>query len=284
MAKAVGVGRTSLYVRPTIQKHRDERAICELTAAHERHPLYGVRRLALELGWSENRTRRIRRLANVDAVRPHRKYRISSRKAEVDAPNNHLYTYALYKDNARPQDGMDYSPMTQEANAWVQDFTYLRIRSGMYYLAIVMDLATREILSWKLGTNHSSSLTHIALIQALRTNPSPSILHSDRGSEYLSERHQATCQRFGITLSASKPGSPWQNGFMERCIKSVKEELGPLAGYQDIDELYVGVTNAIAYYNNDRIHLSLKMSPRAYAKSLGRHQRRPRRVFGKVVA
>lgn len=72
--------------------------------------------------------------------------------------------------------------MTQEANAWVQDFAYLRIRTGMYYLALVMDLAIREILGWKLGTNHSSSLTHIAPIQALHTNPTPSLLHSDRGS------------------------------------------------------------------------------------------------------
>lgn len=253
-------------------------------AAHIQHPLYGVRRLALHLGWSENRTRRIRTLAQVDAVRPRKKYRQYKGSAEITAPSNHLHTYALFKDIARPQDGMDYSPMTGEANAWVQDFTYLRIRSGMYYLALVMDLATREILSWKLGTNHTSSLTHIALIQALRTNQSPSILHSDRGSEYLSERHQATCTRFGITLSASKPGSPWQNGFMERCIKSAKEEIGPLAQYQDIDELYVGVTNAVAYYNNERIHTRLKMTPRAYARSLGRHQKRSRTVFGKVVA
>lgn len=238
----------------------------------------------MDLGWSENKTRRIRCLARVDAMRPQKKYRGYGGKPEVDAPDNHLHTYALFKDATRPQDGMDYSPMTQEANAWVQDFTYLRIRSGMYYLALVMDLATREILSWKLGTNHSSSLTHVALIQALRTNQSPSILHSDRGSEYLSERHQATCVRFGITLSASKPGSPWQNGFMERCIKSVKEELGAPAQYHDIDELYVGVTNAIAYYNNDRIHTKLKMPPRAYARTLGRHQKRLRTVFGKVVA
>ena len=174
--------------------------------------------------------------------------------------------------------------MARVANAWVQDFTYPRIRSGMYYLALVMDLTTREVLSWKLGTNHSSSLTHIALIQALRTNHSPSILHSDRGSEYLSERHTATCQRFGITLSASKPGSPWQNGFMERCIKSVKEELGPLAAYRDIDELYVGVTNAIAYYNNERIHMALKMPPRAYAKTLRKYRKFPRKVFAKKVA
>lgn len=179
---------------------------------------------------------------------------------------------------------MDYSPMTQEANAWSQDFTYLRIRSGMYYLSLVMDLTTREILSWKLGTNHSASLTHIALIQALRTNPSPSILHSDRGSEYLSERHLSTCARFGIKLSASKPGRPWQNGYMERCVKSVKEEIGSLAYYQNIDELYVGVANAIYYYNNERIHTALKMPPKAYARSLKPNHLRMEGVFEKKVA
>lgn len=280
MAKAVGIGRTSLYVRPTIQASKDNQAIQELQAAHVQHPLYGVRRLALYLGWSENKTRRIRRLSGVTAAKAHKKYRSYDGKAEIVAPANHLHAYALFKDNARPQDGMDYSPMAKEANAWAQDFTYLRIRSGMFYLALVMDLTTREILSWKLGTNHSSSLTHIALIQALRSNPSPTILHSDRGSEYLSERHADTCTRFGVTLSASKPGSPWQNGFMERCIKSVKEELGSLAQYQDINDLYTGVAHAISYYNNDRIHLALRTTPAAYAAGLKGQDR----LFAKKVA
>ncbi len=184
MAKAVGIGRTSLYVRPTLQSSKDAQAVQELRAAHDQHPLYGVRRLALYLGWSENKTRRIRHQAGVTATRPPKKYRGYGGKPEISAPGNHLHTYALFKDASRPQDGMNYTPMAQEANAWVQDFTYLRIRSGMFYLALVMDLTTRQILSWKLGTNHSSSLTHIALIQALRNNSSPSILHSDRGSEY----------------------------------------------------------------------------------------------------
>jgi putative transposase len=278
------VSRTSLYDRPIIQENKDRVAIKELKDAHAQHPLYGVRRLSLYLDWSENKTRRIRRLANVQAARPHKKYRSYGGRPEITAPANHLHNYALYKDNNRPQAGMDYTPMTQEANAWTQDFTYLRIRSGVYYLALVMDLATRQILSWKLGTNHSSSLTHITLIQALGSNASPSILHSDRGSEYLSERHQSTCTRFGITLSANKPGSPWQNGYMERCVKSVKEEIGSLNNYQNIDELYVGVANAIYYYNNERIHIALKMPPRIYAKSLKLDRQRMKAVFGKKVA
>lgn len=277
-----------MYVKPAIQTKKDRQAIRALKVAHEQHPLYGVRRLALDLGWSKNKTRRIRKLANVNTTRPAKKYHGSKGKPQIEPPANHLHTYASFKDTSRPQDGMDYTLMTREANAWAQDFTYLRIRTGMFYLALVMDLTTREILSWKLGTNHSSSLTHIALIQALRSNPSPAILHSDRGSEYLSERHQDTCQRFEITLSASKPGRPWQNGFMERCIKSVKEELGPLSSYRDIDELYVGIANAIHYYNHDRIHTALKMSPVAYAASLKpklkTRLKRRGLVFGKKVA
>lgn len=284
MAQAVGVGRTSLYDQPTMRKSKDNQAVLELKAAHAQHPLYGVRRLSLHLGWSENKARRIRRLAGVNALRPRNKYRSYKGIPEILAPANHLHAYALFKNNTRPQDGMDYSAMALEANAWVQDFTYLRISSGMFYLALVMDLATREILSWKLGTNHSSQLTHVALVQALRSNSSPSILHSDRGSEYLSERHASTCTRFGIRLSASKPGSPWQNGYMERCIKSVKEELGPLASYQDITGLYIGVANAVTYYNNERIHTSLKMAPRAYAKTLRQRPRILNAVFGKKGA
>ena len=136
----------------------------ELKAAHDQHPLYGVRRLALHLGWSENKTRRIRRLSGVTVTKPHKKYRGYGGNPEITAPANHLHDYALFKNKARPQDGMDYGAMTQEANAWSQDFTYLRIKSGLFYLALVMDLSTREVLSWKPGTNHTSQLTHIALI------------------------------------------------------------------------------------------------------------------------
>jgi transposase InsO family protein len=257
--------------------------VLELRAAHAAHPLFGVRRLAWYLGWSINKTRRIRTLSGVTALRSRKAYRGYGGKPEIAAPANLLHSYAVFKNMARPQDGMSYAPM-QTANAWVQDFTYLRIRSGMFYLALVMNLTTREILSWKLGTNHSSVLTHTALIQALRSNPPPTILHSDRGSEYLSARHQATCTRFGIKLSASRPGSPWQNGYIERCIKSIKEELGSLSSYSDIAELYLGVAGAISYYNNDRIHTAFRMPPRSYARTLEQPTRLRRLVFGKEGA
>ena len=155
-----------------------------------------------------------------------------------------------------------------KANAWAQDFTYLWWQSRWYYLAAVVNITTREVVGWRLGTNHTSELTHAALLDALSGHSIPAILHSDQGSEYLSYKHQELCQRMEIQLSASNKGSPWQNTFMERTFGSLKAELGKLSQYSDLPELVEAIALTIHYFNNDRIHTALKMSPAAYAASL----------------
>jgi len=66
--------------------------------------------------------------------------------AEIAAPPNILHRYAKFRDEARPQDGMDYADMVN-AHAWVQDFTYLWFERSMHYLAVVLDLKTRQIVA-----------------------------------------------------------------------------------------------------------------------------------------
>lgn len=240
----------------------------ELTLVHQEHPFYGVRRFALHLGWSENKARRVRSLAGIvvpTAAKRH-KYKRGG-KAQIAAPSNILYRFAVLKNQARPQDGMDYSNMVN-AEAWVQDFTYLKFQQSFCYIAAVLNLKTREIVGWRLGTNHSSELTYAALLDALSKHQAPAILHSDQGSEYLSHKHQQLCDRFEIQLSASNKSSPWQNGFMERFVQTHKLELGSVHQLKDIAELNEAVAMAIHYYNTKRIHLALKMSPAAYAARL----------------
>lgn len=157
--------------------------------------------------------------------------------------------------------------MTQ-ADAWVQDFTYMKFSGSYHYLAVVMDLTTRQVVGWRLGSSHSSELTYSAILDALSRHPPPKILHSDQGSEYLSYRHQLICDRFEIRLSVSKKASPWQNGFMERWFGNFKLELGSIAQYKDLSKLHEAIALAIHYYNNLRIHTALKMSPVVYATRL----------------
>jgi putative transposase len=194
-----------------------------------------------------------------------------------------LRQYAVFKDSNRPQDGMNYSNMVN-AEAWVQDFTHIWFEGSWCYLAVVMDLKTREVVGWRLGTNHSSELTYSALLDALSKRSRPAILHSDQGSEYLSHRHQLLCERMEIQLSVSSRGCPWQNGFMERWFGNFKQELPSLKELRGLDQLHEAVAMQIHYYNTKRIHTALKMSPAAYAASLIAEQSKRDRVLRKMVA
>ena len=221
----------------------------------------------MHLGWNRKKAIRIRTLAGVAVSIPAKKRRGYAVRAEINAPPNILQRYARFKNELRPQDGMHYADMVN-ASAWVQDFTYLWFERRWHYLAVVLNLKTRQVVGWRLGTRHTSELTLAALYDALRKYQPPTILHSDQGSEYLSYSHQLVCQQYEIQLSASNKASPWQNGYMERWFGNFKPELGRLGQYQDIAELHEAIALQIHYYNTERIHTALKMSPAAYAATL----------------
>lgn len=196
-----------------------------------------------------------------------KKYRHRRGAPEIPPAPNILGQYASFKNESRPQDGMSYVGMVN-VGAWVQDFTYLKFQGAWYYLAVVLNIETRQIVGWRLGANHSSELTYAAMLDALSKYPQPAILHSDQGSEYLSYKHRDLCLRYEIQLSCSAAGKPWQNGFMERWFGGFKLELGPLAKFIDLDRLHESIAQQVFYYNTKRIHTSLKMSPAAYAARL----------------
>lgn len=233
------------------------------------HPFYGTRRLALHLGWNRKKAQRIRKLAGVIVPTAAKKRRGRAGTPEIAAPLNILQRYAKFRNELRPQDGSDYRGML-DAHAWAQDFTYLWFEKRWHYLAVVLDLKTRQVVGWKLGTRHTSELTLAALQDALRKYDPPAILHSDQGSEYLSYAHQLVCERHEIQLSASNKASPWQNGYMERWFGGFKPELGKLTKYKEIAELHEAIALQIHYYNTKRIHSALRMSPAAYAATLTR--------------
>jgi len=220
------------------------------------------------LGWNRKKAKRIRILAGI--VVPTRAKKRRTKKggsAEISAPPNILQRYAVFRNESRPQDGMDYSGMT-ESGGWVQDFTYLWFLGQWYYLAVVLDLKTRRVMGWALGMSHSSQLTLAAVLHALERHSPPAILHSDQGSEYLSLLHQEVCERHEIQLSASDKSSPWQNGFMETWFGNFKAELGSLSQFQDVAQLHEAIALQVHYYNTKRIHSALGMSPATYAASL----------------
>lgn len=264
----LGIAPSTYYDQPSTQADRDAHAVRALLAAHAEHKFYGVRRLKVELGWNTKKTRRIRTLAGLVIERASKKRRTgSTAKPEIAAPANALRPFAVFKDATRPQDGMSYAGMT-DSGGWVQDFTYLWFERSWVYLAVVLDLKTRQTVGWSAGLSHTSELTYRAVLDALSKHHPPTILHSDQGSEYLSTRHQQLCTRFKMILSCSAKASPWQNGYMERFFETLKFELGSLSQFASLAELIEGIAFQIHYYNTQRIHTAFDMPPATYAATL----------------
>lgn len=269
-AKLLKVGRTSLYHEYHKQKERDDEDIGKLKTTHIKNPRYGVRRLAIELDWSEDKTRRIRNLANVEALRRKKRSRHSKDSAEIDSPENKLRDYWELRNPDSPRDGYSFAVLTKpELNIWAEDFTYIGWHGRFLYLATTLRLSTREVLGWSLGLYHDTDLVCASLEDALRNNTPPDIAHSDQGPEYLSRKNSNLCENAGIKMSASDKGEPWQNGYMERFFNTFKEEMEhKIRNCKTLSEVYEKIANWIYYYNYERIHTALKMPPKTYAAKL----------------
>ncbi len=145
---------------------------------------------------------------------------------------------------------------------WATDFTYIKYQGRFIYVATVMDYVTREIRGIAISRFHNTDLILDALIDATtKTKGLPKYIHSDQGSEYRSERYVEYVKSKEIGISMSDKGSPWQNGRKESFFGRFKEENGDLSRFETLPELVEYIYKQINYYNNERIHTSLKMSP-----------------------
>ena len=92
----------------------------------------------------------------------------------------------------------------------------------------------------------------------------PQYFHSDQGSEYQSEEHADYLAKLGVTISMSKKGSPWENGYQESFYSNFKLELQNTNRFETEGQLIENIYHQVYYYNNIRIKDSLKMPPTQY--------------------
>ena len=142
--------------------------------------------------------------------------------------------------------------------AWCGDVTYIPTGEGWLYLASVIDLASRHLLGYSMGTHHDAQLVCDALQAAVATRGRPrmpdTIFHTDRGAEYTSSACIAACQRLGLRRSMSRTGSCLDNAVAEAWFASLKVELVHRAHYRTRAEARAAIFGWIAWYNRFRLH------------------------------
>lgn len=140
---------------------------------------------------------------------------------------------------------------------WVSDITYLRTKAGWMYLAVVIDLHSRKIVGWALRPNMKAGIVCDAFDMAVRNrNPLPGLIfHSDRGSQYASQKLRRRLVRNGTSASMSRKGNCWDNAVAESFFATLKKELVREVSFADHQSTHSAVFEYIeVFYNRRRKH------------------------------
>ncbi len=200
---------------PRIQARivRDEQV---KTAFQQSKARSGARRIQVELR-EAGHAHDIKTIA--DSMRRQNLVPKAARKFKVTTDSRHKLPVA---PNLLQQD-FRASSVNQK---WVGDITYLLTSEGWLYLAVVLDLYSRQVIGWSMSSRMTAQLTCDALKMALlkRGSPQRVIFHSDRGSQYCSAAYGELMQKHGVQQSMSRKGNCWDNACAESFFHSLKIE------------------------------------------------------------
>ena len=154
--------------------------------------------------------------------------------------------------------------------AWVTDITYIRTHEGWLYLAVVLDLFSRQVIGWSMRSRIDSELAINALLMAIwrRAPKAPVTVHSDQGSQYSSNDWRDFLKAHGLVPSMSRRGNCHDNAVAESFFQLLKRERIRRKTYLDRDEARRDIFDYIEmFYNPKRRHgYANDVSPIEYEK------------------
>ena len=244
ICETLGFNKSTFYYQPKVDPSEDVlRDEIETLAA--RYPTYGYRRiraLLLRQGYTVG-YKRVSRLMKEENLSVSVK-RVCQTTRSLEAEHN-------WVNKVQTLD------ISREDQVWVADITYVRLKRRFIYVALLMDIFTRMIRGWQVSYHLNTSLTLKPLQEALCQSV-PEIHHSDQGVQYLSSAYLSTLKAHGIEISLAHRGRPWENGYAERLIRTLKEEEVHLNDYEDITEARERIGHFITQvYHQKRPHSAL---------------------------
>ncbi|QPF72619.1 IS3 family transposase [Roseateles sp. DAIF2] len=209
--------------------------------------VYGYRKLTLDMRDLGERCgkHRVARLLKLEGLRSQTGYRrrpgVRGGRPAVVAPNHLQRQFTAAEPN----------------QSWVTDITYIRTHEGWLYLAVVVDLFSRQVVGWSMGSRIDTSLVLDALLMALwRRQPRQAVtVHSDQGCQFTGHEWQTFLRDHNLVSSMSRRGNCHDNAVAESFFQLLKRERIRRQVYATRNDARADVFNYIEmFYNPKRRH------------------------------
>ena len=206
-------------------------------------PFYGVRRMHEELRRrgehaGKDRVRRLLRELGVVAFGP-------KPRTSASHPEHRIYPYLLRN-----------VPIERVNQVWSTDITYIPMHQGWIYLVAIMDWFSRYVLSWKVSITMGVDFCLTALSEALE-RAKPEVFNSDQGSQFTSRVFTGALEMHHIRISMDGRGRVFDNIFIERLWRSLKQEEVYPHQYESVPTAIHRIGEYFELYNERRVHQSL---------------------------
>lgn len=177
-----------------------------------------------------------------------------TRRFHITTDSNHFYYTSpnLIKD----------MEITHAEQVFVNDITYIKTDECHAYLALVTDAYSKKIMGWSFDNNMKVSMVKQALTMAHSNcifHHQTIIHHSDRGKQYCCPDYTEFAGKKGFVMSTTQQSDPYENAIAERINGILKYEFGLRKTIATVDIARKIIKEAVAIYNNDRLHWSLDL-------------------------
>ena len=267
VCRVMQVSRSGFYSwrnrSKSARQQERERLIPKVKEIHRQSKkTYGARRISEELkaqGESCGRTKAgtLMKLAEIEAKQK-KKF-----KATTDSKHNlPVAPNILERDFTVPEPDRVYC----------SDITYIWTAEGWLYLAVILDLFSRQIVGWSMNNRITKALVIDALRMAIwRRRPQAGLVfHTDRGSQYCSHDFQKSLKAHSMISSMSRKGDCWDNSVVESFFGSLKTERVFDSRYETREQARRDIVGYIEmFYNSKRRHSYLGyLSPKEFEKRM----------------